>query len=65
MVILNNPGIVSTCLRNERSMKAQRKQMNARSLLNNDFKISLFQCIYNKRCRIKRKQILVLFSLIN
>ena len=30
-----NPEIVSTYLRNERSMKAQRKQMRARSLLNN------------------------------
>ena len=32
-----NPDIVSNNLRNERAMKAQRKQMNARSLLNNVF----------------------------
>ena len=35
--IKQNPDIVSTYLRNERAMKAQRKQMNARSLLNNAF----------------------------
>ena len=35
--IKQNPDIVSNYLRNERSMKAQRKQMNARSLLNNAF----------------------------
>ena len=33
--IKENPDIVSSYLRNERAMKAQRKQMNARSLLNN------------------------------
>ena len=33
--IKQNPDVVSTFLRNERSLKAQRKQMNARSLLNN------------------------------
>ena len=32
-----NPDTVSNYLRNERAMKAQRKQMNARSLLNNVF----------------------------
>ena len=32
-----NPDIVSNYLRIERAMKAQRKQMNARSLLNNAF----------------------------
>ena len=32
--IKQNPDIVSNRLRNERAMKAQRKQMNARSLLN-------------------------------
>ena len=32
--IEENPDIVSNYLRNERAMKAQRKQMNARSLLN-------------------------------
>ena len=33
--IKENPDTVSNYLRNERAMKAQRKQMNARSLLNN------------------------------
>ena len=43
--IKQNPDIVSNYLRNERAMKAQRKQMNARSLLNNAFQnfiISLY-----------------------
>ena len=35
--IKENPDIVPNYLRNERAMKAQRKQMNARSLLNNAF----------------------------
>ena len=35
--IKQNPDIVSNYLRNERAMKAQRKQMNARTLLNNAF----------------------------
>ena len=35
--IKQNPEIVSTYLRNERCMKAQRKQMHVRSLLNNAF----------------------------
>ena len=35
--IKENPGIVSNYLRNERAMKAQRKQMNAWSLLNSAF----------------------------
>ena len=35
--IEENPDVVSTYLRNERALKAQRKQMNARSLLNNAF----------------------------
>ena len=35
--IKQNPDIISNYLRNERAMKAQRKQMNARSLLNNAF----------------------------
>ena len=35
--IKQNPDIVSNYLRTERAMKAQRKQMNARSLLNNVF----------------------------
>ena len=35
--IKQNPDKVSNYLRNERAMKAQRKQMNARSLLNNAF----------------------------
>ena len=65
--IEENPDIVSHYLRNERAMQAQRKQMNARSLLNNAFLTILFHVIiYNKRWRIRRsKQILALFSLIN
>ena len=35
--IKQNPDIVTNYLRNERAMKAQRKHMNARSLLNNAF----------------------------
>ena len=35
--IKQNPDTVSNYLRNERSMKAQRKQMHVRSLLNNAF----------------------------
>ena len=35
--IIENPEVISTYLRNERAMKAQRKQQNARSLLNNAF----------------------------
>ena len=35
--IQGNPDIVTNYARNERVMKAQRKQMNARSLLNNAF----------------------------
>ena len=35
--IKQNPDIVSNYLRNERAMKAQRKQMHARTLLNNAF----------------------------
>lgn len=35
--IKENPEVVSNYLRNERAMKAQRKQMNARNLLNNAF----------------------------
>ena len=35
--IKENPDVVSNYLRNERAMKAQRKQMNARILLNNAF----------------------------
>ena len=33
--IKQNPKIISTNLRNERSMKAQRKQMHVRTLLKN------------------------------
>ena len=40
--IKENPDIVSNYLRNERAMNAQRKQMNARSLLNNAFYIFYF-----------------------
>ena len=48
--IKQNPDTVSNYLRNERAMKAQRKHMNARSLLNNVFlkNIYLF-IIYNTR----------------
>ena len=35
--IKESPDVVSNYLRNERAMKAQRKRMNARSLLNNVF----------------------------
>ena len=35
--IKENPDIVSNYLRNERLMKTQERQMNARSLLNNAF----------------------------
>ena len=35
--IKENPDIISNYLRNERALKAQKKQMNARSLLNNAF----------------------------
>ena len=44
--IKQNPDIVSNYLRNERAMKAQRKQMNARSLLNNAFEIFHFILLY-------------------
>ena len=63
--IKENPDTVSNYLRNERAMKAQRKQMNARSLLNNALKYLFHFIIYNKRCRIRSKQFLALFSLIN
>ena len=43
--IKENPDIVSNYLRNERAMKAQRKLMNARSLLNNAFLNILFHFI--------------------
>ena len=36
--VKHNPDTVSKYLRNERAVKAQRKQMSARSLLNNAFK---------------------------
>ena len=35
--IKENPGTITKHLRNERVMKTQRKQMSARSLLNNAF----------------------------
>ena len=40
--IQQNPGIVSTYIRNERSMKAQRKQVYVRTLLNNVFYLFCF-----------------------
>ena len=42
--IKENPDIINNYLRNERAMKAQRKQMNARSL-NNALNISSFYYI--------------------
>ena len=44
--IKQNPDIMINYLRNERAMKAQRKQMNARSLLNNAFQILYFIIVY-------------------
>ena len=44
--IKENPDIVCNYLRNERAMEAQRKQMNARSLLNNAFYIFYFILLY-------------------
>ena len=44
--IKENPDTASNYLRNERAMQAQRKQMNARSLLNN---MLLFISFYYKR----------------
>ena len=44
--IQENPDIVINCLRNERVMKAQRKQMNARSLLNNAFSRYVYTVYY-------------------
>ena len=41
-----NPDTVSNYLRNERAMKAQRKQMNARSLLNNAFQLFYSNLLY-------------------
>ena len=64
--IKRNPAIVANYLRNERPMKAQRKHMHVRSLLNNAFLILLFCFMkYNKRCRIRTKQLLVQSSLIS
>ena len=49
MIIKQNQETVSSYLRNERSMKAQRKQMHVRTLLNNAFQLSYFiiLCILN------------------
>ena len=55
MYILN-PDIVSNYLRNERAMKAQRKQMNARSLLNNAFRIFYFILLYIIKMPYKKEQ---------
>ena len=55
--IKENPDIVTNHLRNERAMKAQGKQMNARSLLNNAFSNIYFMLhhIYRYRtCRVIR-----------
>ena len=44
--IKENPDVVTSYLRNERAMKAQRKKMNARSLLKNEFQIFYFILLY-------------------
>ena len=44
--IKENPDIVNNYLRNERAMKAQRKQINARSLFNNAFYFFYFILLY-------------------
>ena len=55
-----NPEIVTQYLRNERAMKTQRKQINAKSLLQMHFKIimfcflSLYIYIYLSKWRIRR-----------
>ena len=54
--IKESPGTVSNYLRNERAMKAQRKQMNARSLLNNAFQIFYFILFYIIKMPYKKKQ---------
>ena len=57
--IKENPDIISNYLRNERAMKAQRKQMNARSLLNHAFfNIYLFYYIYIKFKMPRKKNVL-------
>ena len=43
--IQEHPGIVSTYLRNKRPLKAQRKHMHVRSLLNSAFEMNLFYFI--------------------
>ena len=50
--IQQNPATISNYLRNERALKAQRKQMNAKSLLNNAYCFGYI--IYSKRWRIKK-----------
>ena len=54
--IEENPDAVSNYLRNERALKAQRKQMNARSLLNNAFQIFYFILLYIIKMPYKKKQ---------
>ena len=44
--IKENPDIVTNYLRNERAMKAQRKHMHVRTLLNNCFLFFLFFLLY-------------------
>ena len=44
--VRENPGIVTNYLMNERVTKTQRKQMNARSLLNNTFSNKPYCIIY-------------------
>ena len=44
---IKNPDVVISYLRNERAMKAQRKQMNACSLLTNAFLVFHFKLHFN------------------
>ena len=44
--IKENPDVVASYLRNERAMTAQRKQMNARSLLNSALQLFYFTLLH-------------------
>ena len=57
--IKQNPDIISNYLRNERAMKAQRKQLNVRSLLNNAFWNLFYFILYNKINKIFKKRYLI------
>ena len=56
MVISNKILILFLTIYEMRAMKAQRKQMNARSLLNYAFLLLFHLITYNKRCRIRKKK---------